>query len=100
MNKVDISQQYAFGDLKNLGQGLDRLVGPAFVIAGLAVIIYFVIAGIKYISSGGDKEELSKAQAMLTHALIGFILLIMLFLVVEFIFARLFGSNIEFIKGL
>lgn len=98
--KVDISQQYAFGDLKNLGQGLDRLVGPAFVIAGLAVIIYFVIAGIKYISSGGDKEELGKAQAMMTHALIGFILLIMLFLVVEFVFARLFGSNIEFIKGL
>ena len=97
---VDISQEFAFGDLKCLGQGLDRLVNPAFSIAAFAVIIYFVIAGFKYVSSGGEKEELAKAQGMITHAIIGFVLLIMLFLVINFLFSRLFGTPIQFIQGL
>ncbi|MDO8619546.1 MAG: hypothetical protein Q7R49_06440 [Candidatus Daviesbacteria bacterium] len=97
---VNISKEYAFGDLTSLGQGLDRLVLPTFSIAAFAVIIYFIIAGFKYLSSGGDKEELAKAQGMITHAIIGFMLLIALFLVVNFLFARLFGTGIQFIEGL
>ncbi len=97
---VDISQQYAFGDLKNLGQGLDRLVLPAFGIAAVGVIFYFIFGAFKYISSGGDKEEVAKARGMITHSIIGFILLMALFLVIEFLFGKLFGTNIRFIKGL
>ncbi len=97
---VDISKDYAFGDLQTLGQGLNRLVLPAFTIAALAVVIYFIIGAVKFITSGGDKEELGKARDMITHSLIGFILLISLFLVIEFVFARLLGTNIQFIQGL
>lgn len=97
---VDISKEYAFGDLKNLGQGLDRLILPAFSIAAAGVIFYFIFGAFKYISSGGDKEEVAKARGMITHGLIGFILLMSLFLVINFLFARLFGTRIQFIQGL
>ncbi len=97
---VDISKEYAFGDLKTLGQGLDRLVIPAFSVAAMAVVFYFIIGAFKYISSGGEKEELAKARGMITHSIIGFILLMALFLVVEFLFGKLFGTDIQFIKGL
>ena len=97
---VDISKEYAFGDLKNLGQGLYRLVLPAFGIAAAGVIFYFIFGAFKYISSGGDKEEVAKARGMITHGLIGFILLMSLFLVINFLFARLFGTRIQFIQGL
>lgn len=99
-NRVDISSTYAFGDLKNLGQGVDRLVLPAFSIAALGVIFYFLIGAFKYITSGGEKEELAKARGMITHSIIGFILLMALFFVIEFLFGKLFGTNIQFIKGL
>lgn len=100
VNCVDISKTYAFGDIATLGQGLNRLIEPAFAIAALGVISYFLIAGFKYISSSGEKEALAEARQMITHSIIGFIMLLMLFLVVEFLFGRLFGVNIEFIKGL
>lgn len=100
MSGVDISKIYAFGDLQNLGQGIDRLVMPAFSIAAISVTLYFIFGGFKYMSSGGNKEEIAKAQQMITHAIIGFALLMFLFLTVTFVFSKLFGINIQFIKGL
>jgi hypothetical protein len=97
---VDISKEYAFGDLTNLGIGFSRLVAPGFAIAIVAVVFYFIIGGLKYLTSGGDKETISSAQKMITHAIIGFILLIFLFLAIEFLFGKLLGTNIQFIKGL
>ncbi len=97
---VDISKQYAFGDLTTLGQGVDRLVVPAFSVAAMAVVFYFIIGAFKYISSGGEKEKIAEARGMITHSIIGFVLLMALFLVIEFLFGKLFGTNIQFIKGL
>lgn len=96
---VDISKEFAFGDLKNLGEGIDRLVYPAFSIAAAAVVIYFIYAAFTYLTSGGDKEAVASAQKMITHSIIGFILLILLFLGINFILFRLFGTSIQLFKG-
>ncbi len=96
---VDISKEYGFGDLASLSQGVDRLVYPAFSLALLAVTIYFVYAGVKYTLSGGDKEAVGEARKMITHSVIGFILLMFLFLILNFLFYRLFGAKIQIYKG-
>ena len=97
---VNISQQYAFGDLGSLGEGISRLTTPAFSIAAALVVFYFIFGAFKYLASGGNKEELAKAQQMITHAIIGFVLFMLLFLIVELLFGRLLGANIQLIKGL
>lgn len=97
---VDISKEYGFGDITSLGQGINRLVPAAFSIATTAVVIYFVYAAFKYTTSGGDKEEVANAQKMITHSVIGFVLLMFLFLFVEFLFGRLFGINIQLFQGI
>lgn len=96
---VDISKEYGFGDLSSLGQGIDRLVYPAFFLAMLAVTIYFVYAAFKYTISGGDKEAVGEARKMITHSIVGFVLLMFLFLVLNFLFYRLFGAKIQIYKG-
>lgn len=88
---VDIGDQFGFGDVKSLGQGTSRLVLPAFSIATVAVVIYFLIGAFKYLVSGGDKEQVTSARAMITHAIIGFILLMLAFFVIPFTLSRLFG---------
>ncbi|KKS12140.1 MAG: hypothetical protein UU67_C0057G0011 [Candidatus Daviesbacteria bacterium GW2011_GWB1_41_5] len=85
MNQVDLGGQYQFGHVKTLAQGWEYLIMPAFSIAAAAVVIYFVIGGLRYLLSGGDKEAVSKAQKMITHAIIGFVLLIVMFLILQFI---------------
>ncbi len=89
--QVDISKWYAFGDLDNLGEGVDRLVLPAFSIAMVGVTFYFIFGAFKYITSSGNKEDVGKAQGMMTHAIIGFILLMFSFVVFQFILSSLLG---------
>lgn len=82
---IDLSKQYAFGNITSLGQGLGFLVGPAFMIAGVAVVIYFIIGAVRFIFSAGDKGAVQGARDMITHAIIGFILLMLMFLLFQFI---------------
>jgi len=44
------------------------------IIAGLYLIVYLLWGTFDWIKSGGDKEKISKAQAKITNAVIGMIL--------------------------
>lgn len=84
---VNLDTQYAFGgaEFSSLGKALRHLIGPAFNIAAIAVTFYLIIGAFRYITSGGDKQALEKARAMITHAIIGFLLLMLMFLVLQYI---------------
>lgn len=82
---VDLGSQYGFGNIQSLGGFLTNLIQPAFEIAAAGVTFYFLFAAFKWISSGGDKQAISDARGMITHSIIGFLLLMLLFLVIMFI---------------
>lgn len=82
---TDLSQKYAFGIIPNLGAGFQALVGPGFTIAALAVVIYLVVGAMRWIMSAGDKNAIASARGMIVHAIIGFILLMLMFLILQFI---------------
>ena len=94
---VDIKKEYAFGDIESLGQGTSRLVLPTFSIATTAVVIYFLIGAFKYLISAGNKDQTASARAMITHAIIGFVLLMLAFFVIPFVLSNLFGIQIQLI---
>lgn len=91
-----IPQSYGYGDVTNLGDAFTKLVGPTFSIAAVILIIYFAVGSYKYIRSAGDKNEVQGAQQMILHALIGFMLLMLMFLMMQFIpqFFKLEGFSI------
>lgn len=95
---VELKGQYAFGQINSLGEALSYLVTPAFAIAGTAVTFYFVIGAIKLITSAGDKEKVKAAREMITHSVIGFIMLIMAFLVFQYLPGLLQLTGLEFVK--
>lgn len=87
---ADLTSQYAFGGIRTLSQGVGLLMGPAFTIATIAVFFYFVIGAFRWLMSGGDKNAIQGAQNMITHAIIGFVILMMIFVIVQFVF-QVFG---------
>jgi len=89
--QVDIGKEYAFGDIKSLGEGTDRLVGPTFSIATVAVVMYFLFGAFKILTAGADKEAMGNARNMITHAIIGFVILMFAFLILQFLLSSLFG---------
>ncbi|MGB9911496.1 MAG: hypothetical protein ACPLKP_02720 [Microgenomates group bacterium] len=57
--------------IPDLVSALIRLI---LIIAALVAFAFLVLGGIKWITSGGDKEATAKAQGTITAALIGLVI--------------------------
>lgn len=73
---VDIRPSGDFGVLAditvpNIIQTAIRLV---LVVASLIAFFFLVLGGIKWVTSGGDKEQTQKAQGQITAALVGLVI--------------------------
>lgn len=87
---VPLSGQYDFGWITSLGDFISKQLlgatgGPLFAIFATITVFFIIFGGFKYLTSGGDKEALASARNTLTYAIIGFILLIFMFLVVRYL---------------
>ncbi len=83
--QVPIKDYFGFGDIKSLGQGTTRIVIPMFEIAAFLVIFYFLLGAFRFLRAGGNKEEAEGGRQMINHAIIGFILLMFVYLLFQFI---------------
>lgn len=90
---VNIGNCFDFGDFGSFGELTNNLVTPIFSVAAALIVIYFLWGAFKYLQSGGNKEEVAGARGMITHAIIGFIILIFAFLILQFLLWSLFGIN-------
>lgn len=89
--EVPIGDKFGFGNIKSLGEGTSRLVAPAFSLATFLIILYFLFGAFKYLKAGGSKEEVEGARQMITHAIVGFIILMFTFLILQFLLDKLLG---------
>ncbi|MBI5122863.1 hypothetical protein HZA75_03310 [Candidatus Roizmanbacteria bacterium] len=53
------------------------------VFGAFFIVIYIILAGIQWIMSGGDKNKLAAARAKLTWAIIGFIVILSSFFIIN-----------------
>lgn len=94
---VDIGGNFGFGKLTSLGKITSMLMPAVFSIATAMVVIYFLFGAYEYISAGGDKEGIDKAKKKITHGIIGFIILMFSFLVLQFLLSALFNIELKII---
>lgn len=64
-----------------------------FLIGVLLFVFWFILGGIKWIVSGGDKNKLEEAKGTVTNAIIGLVVLFSLYMVIG-LFSSLLGVNI------
>lgn len=83
--EVKIGEKFGFGDITSLGDATSKLVDPIFSIAAALVVIYFLWGAFKWLKSGGNKEEVAGARQIITHSIIGFIILMFAFFLLQFI---------------
>ncbi len=83
--------------INNLGDLVSRVVN-VFLIPLAAIILFIVLlwGGISFITSRGNPEKVKSAKAKLTTGIIGFVLLILSYLIVKLISVSIFGLG----KGL
>lgn len=68
----------AYGNLEGGGLLLfiSNIIRISTVIAGVWVMINFILAGWKYVTSAGDSKAPAEAASMMTHSLIGLALIV------------------------
>lgn len=87
-----------FGTLPYGGTGFltDKVI--PFVISVLlfavivASLIFLLVGGIKWITSGGDKEGTAKAKGTVTYAIVGLVLGLLSFLILNFVTGLISGG--------
>ncbi|PIS08907.1 hypothetical protein COT75_04445 [Candidatus Beckwithbacteria bacterium CG10_big_fil_rev_8_21_14_0_10_34_10] len=84
-------------DIESASQSLTDIFSNVFgvmtIIGGLMFILYFVIGGISWITSGGDKEKVEKAKNKMTNAAVGIIVVIASYSI-AFIIGKILGIDI------
>lgn len=100
MNNQYLSQSLNFGSqtisgpldssVDSLGKIITKLLGFLMPMAGIVLLFVLISGGYDYIISQGNADKVKSAQGKITSGIIGFILLIISFLVVRLI-AVIFG---------
>ena len=72
---------------------LATILRLSLVVAGILHLIYLVIGGIQWLTSGGDKATVAAAKGRLTNAFIGLIIIVLVLVIINLINA-IFGLDI------
>ncbi len=65
------------------GDALRTGLGVAMIGAVLVCLIFIVWGGLAWISSGGDKQKLAAARARIMYAIVGLVLVLLSFMIVN-----------------
>lgn len=91
----------SLGDGLPKAQGIDFftkelvpfLISVALFLAFVLSLIFLIVGGIMYMTSGGNKEGMTKARTTITYALIGLVLALLSFIILGII-GQLFDVNL------
>lgn len=61
--------------------------------AGLVGILFIVVAGLRMMLAGGNEEMITQAKTTLTHAIVGFIIILTSFIILNFVIGLLTGGG-------
>lgn len=87
----------------SIGSIIGQILPYVFGIVGSLLLVYLVIGGFQMMFSRGDPKAMQSAQAKITNALIGFVIVILSFTIVQLIgkilglegtfFGKVFGGK-------
>ncbi|MDP4038446.1 MAG: hypothetical protein Q8P54_00545 [bacterium] len=67
------------------------ITNTLLLIVGIAAVIMLIIGGLRYIFSGGDKEAIDSAKNTILYAVIGIVVALLAFAIVNFVLGRFGG---------
>lgn len=71
-----------------LGDIFSNILSILSIIIGIAAVIVIIVAGLKYVTSGGDASKVSSAKSTLIYALIGLVVAALAQVMVRFVLSK------------
>ncbi|MDO8487135.1 MAG: hypothetical protein Q7S45_02505 [Candidatus Curtissbacteria bacterium] len=75
-----------------VGQLISTILPIALGIGGMLTVVFIIISGIQFITSGGDPKGAASAKDRLVYAVIGFIVLILAYAALQIISGVFLGK--------
>ncbi len=72
-------------DLTNIGSIINKAIPFIFSFAGLALLLMLIMAGFDLLTSAGDAKKLEMGKQRLTQAIIGILLIIVAYWIVQIV---------------
>jgi hypothetical protein len=72
---------------------MKNIINTILVVLGIIAVIMIIIGGIRYTTSNGDSNQIKSAKDTVLYAVIGVIVAIMAYAIVNFVLARLGGKS-------
>jgi hypothetical protein len=64
---------------------LPRFINIGYLIAIAVFVFIFIVGSFQWITAGGDKGKLAEARGKITHAIVGLLVLLLIFLITQFV---------------
>ena len=87
-------------NVNRVGNGDDTLVAnitailnAVIAVLGLVCVVVMIIGGINYMTSSGDAGKVKKAKDTILYGLIGLIVCVLAFALVNFVIANIIGQS-------
>ena len=71
------------GGQATLGAVISAVLPYIFAIAGLLLLLFLISSGLSYMTSRGDPKATAAAQARITYALVGFLIIFLAFFIAQ-----------------
>lgn len=79
-------------NLCSLTRVITIILNAILAVVGIIALIYLVIGGLRYITSSGNPDAVEGAKNQILYAIIGIIVVVLAWALVNFVLFRLFGS--------
>lgn len=77
----------------NLMSTVSTIINVIIGVVGIVSVIFIVIGGLSYVTSAGDPGKTKKAKDTILYAVIGLIVAVLAFAIVNFVLASVFGGG-------
>ena len=81
------------GNDNNFKESLIAILNGIIGVLGIVAVVVIIIGGITYMTSGGDAGKVKKGKDTILYGLIGLIIVVLSFAIVNFVIQNIIGSN-------
>jgi hypothetical protein len=79
------SEKPDIATLTSLESLFSNAVQAVVALVGVALLVMFFVAGFSFIFSGGDPKKLEQAKGTLTNAIIGLVIIVAAYIILNFV---------------
>lgn len=78
----------------SIGTAIGSLISFLFIVAAIIALLFLIIGGIRWVTSGGDKSNIEAARDSIIAAIVGLVIIFLSYVILNVVLHFLFGIDL------